>query len=288
MIHLYSNHPQLNEIIDIISFILKSYKIEHDIDHNLKIINENDIWIGIWNFIENPPKNFILINVESLTKHGWTNIIQKYKKALHIIDYSGSNIKIYKKLEIFNCSQLSFGYCELHEIIYNKYANPNNEKNIDILFYGYVTPRRSIILEKLKKFYEMNNISYFFSNSLYDYKSRYEMISRSKIVLSIAHDEPSMLKTNDLIRIGPLLSNKIFILAEKMQDSTENELKNIIKFFSTFDELTEKCLYYLKNEKERILIAENAYNYCKKNINVINFFPVNIIKNISKKLIPIS
>lgn len=286
MIYLFYKIDVLGHIIDIISYTLNYHNITHKIVTYLDGITDTDLVIGLWNSNTpiNVPKNIISLNVEPLRKDNWAlSILDILKKSKFIIDYSSSHKSIFKTLDITNYCILNYGYCDLHEKIYADSIGNNfsreNSKTIDLLFYGFLTKRRLDILNKLIIW--CNNKKYNIvirNDNLYDYKEKSELVARSKIVLSLAHDDPQKYRTNDMLRLSFLISNKAFVLAEQMGDKDiENKLCNYITYYNGYEDLVTKIEYYLKNNDQMITIADECYNYCKKNMNILNTFPIDKI-----------
>jgi len=272
-------HNCLHHIIDIFVYILSKNNIKIKITYNIQ--NDNEIWMGIFNE-GNTPNKYIMINTEPLNVDYWKNMLEKViNNALFIIDYSYGNESVYKSMKITNYFILPFGYCELHENIYNN-SVLSKDKDIDILFYGALTDRRKNILTDITKFSYENNINCVIrDNNLYDYNEKSNILSRTKIVITIASREPDILKTNDMFRLSFLLSNKIFFIAEKIGDDIiEDQIfGNYIEYYRTIEELKNKILYFINNSKECENKVNNLYNFAKINYNIENHFPIDKIKS---------
>jgi hypothetical protein len=269
----------LHHIIEIMLYIFHKNNIEFELTYCLQ--NDDEIWFGIFNDGKTP-KKYIMLNTEPLNLDYWNNILKNsIQNALFIIDYSYGNENIYKSMNINNYFILPIGYCELHEIIYNN-SNLSTNKDIDILFYGALTERRKNILDDVKKFTDENNIKLIIrNNNLYDYNEKSNILSRTKIVITIASREPEILKTNDMFRLSFLLSNKIFFITEKIGDKTieEDIFGNYIEYYTNIKELENKILYYLNNEKEMNEKVTKLYNFAKNNYNIEALFPIEKIKS---------
>jgi len=178
-------------------------------------------------------KKYIAIQTENLT----ARLTPKYKdfldKAEEVWDYS-SNFRI----------------------CYSKFWELEKEefKDIDVLFFGTINKRREEILKRIENIYAVDKV---FGIELQ------RLIGRSKIVLSVHHyDNPN----NDMARLAPLISNRVFVVAEKFNDARYEYLKD--KFVVTETEkLNEVCQYYLANPIERIKWVEKSYNWIKNEYN---------------------
>jgi hypothetical protein len=122
------------------------------------------------------------------------------------------------------------------------------KKDIDILFVGNILPRRRLILDELKKYFNITEASVYG-------KEMTEYFNRAKIVLNIHAAEYSDTET----RIFEALGCGSFVLSEKL--SEDNPFKNGEHFVEVenLDELKEKLDYYLKNDDEREKIALRGY-----------------------------
>lgn len=268
MIHFYYKAPPLKEIMDVFFHTLKekglSIVLENSIDPN-----SQDLWIINWNdSISVPsPKRYISINMEPLCiEHCRQMYKSKLINSLLVIDYSYSNAKYYKE---WGCNYfiLPFGYSKLHEKDF-----PINKKDIDILFFGSMSKRRCQIFSKLKPFCEAKNLKLVIrGNDLYDEEEKRDIISRSKVILSIKSDNLNI--CNDMSRLAFLLCNKIFVIAEKHGDE-EIESKLPLTYFENFDDLLLKLSYFLENEKEREKVSTEVYNYIKKEMNMVDNFKI--------------
>lgn len=269
----------LHHIIEIFIYILYKNNITCMLTFQLE--NDNEIWLGIFNDGKVPNK-YIMINTEPINLDHWQNILKNaIENALFIIDYSYGNENIYKNMNINNYFILPIGYCDLHEFIYNN-SNLSTDKDIDILFYGSLTERRKNILEVIQKFANKNNINLVIrNNNLYDYNEKSSILSRTKIVITIASREPEILKTNDMFRLSFLLSNKIFFITEKIGDNiVEDDIfGKYIEYYNTIEELKSKILYYLNNLEERENKVEELYNFAKNNYDIVKLFPIEKIKS---------
>lgn len=270
----------LHHIIEIFMYVLHKNNITCMLTYRIE--NDNEIWLGIFNDGIVPNK-YIMLNTEPIHLDYWQNILKNaIQNALFIIDYSYGNENIYKSMNINNYFILPIGYCDLHEFIYNN-SNLSTYKDIDILFYGALTERRKNILENIQKFSNENNINLVIrNNNLYDYNEKSNMVSRTKIVITIASREPEILKTNDMFRLSFLLSNKIFFITEKIGDNIieDNIFGKYIEYYNTIEELKSKILYYLNNPVDRENKVNELYNFAKNNYDIVKNFPIDKFKSI--------
>lgn len=135
--------------------------------------------------------------------------------AKEVYDYSVTNLKWYPR-SIFR------------PYLPNIPSHVNaTDKNIDVLFYGGLSPRRQDLINKLSKTYSITHVEQF--KSIEDQKNS---ISRSNYVLSIGFEDKDH---NDLFRITPALNFGANILLERnnevwVMDYLEKYFMDRIKF----------------------------------------------------------
>lgn len=265
--------------------------------HNLnnKIITKNDItneilnkglWIGQWKERGLIPKKYIYYIHNSIYEKENLNVYKRIDKRLGYLKnaqciwtYIKSEIELIEKHFNKKCYYVPFGYTKYYETSYNFI---NNKKDIDILFYGRprsnFNNRRKKVIDKLRK----NGLKVVWlgetKKTLNFSSKRNEYISRAKIVLSIAHQDTKKMKTNDLAKLMFLLSNKIFVIAEKMGDQLENELSEHIIMCKTIKDIIKKCKKYLNEDTYDI--SNNAYSYIVNHLNLYKLLPINEIKKL--------
>ena len=197
-------------------------------------------------------KNLTLFNLEQIQlsspwmSQSYLNILRSYP----VWDYSYRNIQELKKLGINNVTHCGIGYePELTKI-------PPSEEDIDVLLYGSLSDRRINILKELKN-KGLNVVGLFGAYG----EKRDKYIARSKIILNIHYYEARVF---EIIRVSYLLANKKFVISEVGQDNDLEKPFAKGMVFSTYKELVEKCIEYLKEEGHRKEIAEKGFNVMKQ------------------------
>jgi len=194
------------------------------------------------------PKNLILFNLEQIQLDSpWMS--QSYLdilRAYPVWDYSHQNIKELKKLGINNITHCGLGYePELTKI-------PQLKEDIDVLLYGSLNDRRTKILNELKS-KGLNIVALF--GAYGEIRDRY--IARSKIILNIHYYEARVF---EVVRVSYLLANKKFVISEVGQDNDLEKPFADGMVLSTYKELVEKCVKYLRDESSRKEIAEKGFD----------------------------
>ncbi len=168
--------------------------------------------------------------------------------GVSVWDYSKENIRYLEANDIY-AKYLPIGYHKDLEII--KSAD-ENQKDIDILFYGSIGKRREKILNILSEKYKVKALFGVYG------KERDDYIGRAKIVLNIHHYSAQLL---EMVRLSYLLNNKIFLISE---ESHRNPYSDLEIEFSPYSEIISRCDYYLKNEKARDVKRNKNYVKFKK------------------------
>jgi hypothetical protein len=178
--------------------------------------------------------------------------IRLLKNASEIWDYSTANIAFLNSLNINQTELLKFGYHEKMEVL-----DPDKEKNIDVLFYGTISPRRIKILDALaQRGYKTKYLWNLFG------EERNTYIEKAKIILNFGRLTMPVLEEQ---RLSFLLNNRCFIISEKPVTKQYLPYQEGI-VYCEYDKLIETCEIYLKPENEHLRekIARQGYETFKK------------------------
>lgn len=185
------------------------------------------------------PTHAIVYNLEQI-EIGTGFVNETYLSILrsHVIwDYSPLNIKALKGLGITNVHLLPIGYVRQLERI-----KPAEVKDIDVLFYGSMNPRREQVINALKA--AGANVVWVFG--IYG-RERDALISRAKIVLNLHHYGSNIF---EIVRVSYLLSNGVCVVSENGPDPME-KVYSVAMAFSVYEHLVPTCLNLLRDEHER-------------------------------------
>jgi hypothetical protein len=200
-----------------------------------------------YSFIPFQMEQLALINSnEHLDSSRYRSHFRLLKSAMEIWDYSSENIIYLNSAGISNINHVPFGFHEKMDII-----NHNKSKPIDILFYGELNLKRTILLNKLKeKGFRVVALKFVYG------KERNRYIENSKIILNISRFSQTLLEEH---RLSFLLNNRCFVISEKPQSPVPDYYKGIV--FCPADKLVETCEYYLNKENDNLrdTIAEKSY-----------------------------
>jgi hypothetical protein len=195
-----------------------------------------------------PPKNPIFYNLEqlgddlpSMTLPAFVDLFRRYPTW----DYSQANIERLAALGLPRAAYVPIGYVpELTRIA------PAPE-DIDVLFYGASYERRYAVLRDLHD----RGLRVKWLSGVYG-ANRDAWIARSKIVLNLHYWEA---KIFEIVRVSYLLANRRAVVSERGADpSSERDLQSGIAF-ADYDELVDRCVELLGDERARRALAERGY-----------------------------
>ena len=204
--------------------------------------------------INSIPSNTIIFNteqIESINEIWKRRILLLASKGIVFWDYSNHNLDLlHTKLNVKG---------RLFEIGFQSNLQRikiNENKEVDVLFYGSLNNRREKIINNLLK----KNVKVKCLFGVYG-KDRDDWIGKSKIVLNLHYYES---KIFEIVRIFYLLTNAIPIVSEVDENTklNNNYLKGIKG--SNYEDVEKNILSLLENEKERKLIGLNGFNIIKK------------------------
>lgn len=238
MLYIYFENVVFQEIAYELKSFFQEKQIAVRLTSEIEIDNYLDLYIILgMNDFSSPivPNNYIVYQLEQTTGNDeskWFNstYLNYLKNALAVWDYSLINYQNLRKLEIKNVDYVPLQYMRTVDKINHK---PNNEKDIDIFFYGSFNERRLKILESLKQ----KGMKVIFKNNIWK-AEREDLISRSKILLNIHYFEHSILET---VRLSYLLSNNCNIISEVSQDPILDKWHKSYIEFAKYEELVDVC-----------------------------------------------
>jgi hypothetical protein len=204
--------------------------------------------------IRNGARNYIVFQLEALhCEQGLLSSHPAYfeflRGAKQIWDYSPENARYLVEHGITKVRHIPIGYSPRLDRIVDPGA-----QDIDVLFFGVMTPRRQRIVEELRLRGLKTGALYGAYGSVRD-----AHIARAKIQLNVHQFETSQLEQ---LRIAYLLNNKRFVVSET---STDNPYGDGV-VFCDYEDIGARCAYYLKpNMKaERTRIAKLGHKRLKR------------------------
>jgi hypothetical protein len=194
------------------------------------------------------PKNTILVNLEQVSKESnWINgAYVGLLRQFPVLDYSPRNRDELYRLGITHAGLLRVGYSSgLTRIAHAPV------KDIDVLFYGSMNPRRRDLLVTLTN--AGLNVAVLFG--VYG-EERDAVIARSKLVINIHHFEAQVF---EIVRISYLLANRVCVVTEGHADDLDMAPYAEGLAFASYDGLAARCLALLADQGERDSIAEKGF-----------------------------
>jgi hypothetical protein len=128
---------------------------------------------------------------------------------------------------------------------------PDDDQDIDVLFYGSINSRRSSILDHLKK-KGLKVRSLFGAYGM----RRDRFIARSKIVVNIHFYDT---KVMEILRLSYLMANKRFVISERGNDELLERPFEEGMVFVDYDSIVDGCLAYIEKPAERRKIADKGF-----------------------------
>jgi acetyltransferase-like isoleucine patch superfamily enzyme/SAM-dependent methyltransferase len=196
------------------------------------------------------PADSILYNLEQIDYGSpWFNAaLLNHFQAMVVWDYSQQNIVALQKFGIEGVGYLPIGYAPTLSVID---PLPTVEQDIDVLFYGSLSDRRTAILDELRA--QGVRVEALFG--VYG-PQRDAMIRRAKIVINIHHYNTQVF---EVVRVSYLLANQRFVISELGAPDAETDYFQSGLVFANYDNLVQTCLDWLqKSEEERQAIAHQG------------------------------
>ncbi|MFN6560950.1 MAG: hypothetical protein RMY28_014345 [Nostoc sp. ChiSLP01] len=196
------------------------------------------------------PSDAILYNLEQIYQGSqWLSpAVLKLFSQYRLWDYSQQNILQLAKFEITNVRHLPIGYVpqltRINQI-------PEEERDIDVLFYGSLTQERLSIIRTLQA-HGLNTVALY---GVYG-EERDKFISRAKIVINIHACESKLF---EIARVSYLLANQKFVISERGLDPAAEAPFSSGMVFADYDKLVSSCLEFIHRPCRRKQIAKNGF-----------------------------
>jgi hypothetical protein len=205
--------------------------------------------------IDNFPSNTIFYNFERYADKNVTNTgAEHVAKNFQIWDYSLSNIEVWKKLNPkFIPYHAYISYSNNLEKI-----STNEIKDIDVLYYGNITPDRTESLQKISKLKnDLTGLSVVTLCNVWG-EQRDHFIARSKVVVNFSRGN-----IFEVVRVSYLLANKVAVVSDFNESlAIESDLKECL-FFAKPEEIMTVCELLVENEPARLSYANKCYEVFK-------------------------
>lgn len=231
-------------------------------EQNISLVKRDDFFyiiIGAQFFKNLVPKlknkKFIIYQLEQLDKIKLDPQLISMSKG--IIDYTEINRKIYKDFQILYPPFSSYIFSVITE----------KEKDIDILFYGCLNPRRNNILNYVR--HEFPNLNVKILNNKRG-EELYDFIKKSKIVLNISFYKPAIFeicRINEIIPFGTFIISELNLIDEYTKTLYEKKIFFVENIESNLKQLSNIILHILSlDQKQDYSDIINEINLRNKNI----------------------
>ena len=245
------------------------------------------------------PKDYIFWNAEPISMDGWCDAkdwgpasefhlrwhhsyelrsqwLGTMSKALAVWDYSITN-KPHVEETGRSFTHVPFGYAQAYEDQFNESTQGLQiEQDIDVLFYGWMSPRRQRVLDELTRRGINVHVASFKNpavNSSLDL-----LLARSKIVLGIHCYEETTAHLPDLARFDFLLSNRIFAIHERPSSSGLGTGLEDNVTTESYSNLADACDHFLTHPEERASLADRSYHWFKSAFSMEDYLPFEKIR----------
>jgi len=254
--------PIFRELIELISECLLGCGIAVSCTTNKVLDDRLNLFLGAVMFlppemfarIRAHPRGYVVFQLEALDgEHGfsshWPAYVEFLRHAGQVWDYSRRNERYLAQHGLGNVRYIPLGYSpRLDRMPIGAAAD------IDVLFYGSVTPRRRQILDELQR-RGCKTVQLF---SKYG-AERDAHIARAKIQLNVHQFETSHLEQ---LRLSYLLNNRRFVVSETPDENPYGD--GVV--FCDYKDIVDRCVDYLRPEMdaERMRVAESGHDHLKR------------------------
>lgn len=223
-----------HEMAELLAFSLQDNGYTAQINEN-KIFNNTKNIIISCHLLEKSestqiPSDSIIFNTEQvgIGSELWNQRILHFLQEFQSWDYSIHNIEKIEKIGIRPPRHFKFGY-------HSKLARIESDKNkdIDVLFYGALTPARNLTLKQI----EASGIKVRKIYGLFG-AERDAYIARSKIIINL-HQHDS--KIFEIIRAHYLMNNSKAIITQCDHDTKIDPDYRDGMILASHDEIVDKC-----------------------------------------------
>ena len=208
--------------------------------------------------IDKFPLDSIFLNFERMADEGLLNEVDRIVgQKFQVWEYSEANLPIWRNLGTkYPVYFAQVSYAPVLEKI------PKNlPEDIDVLFYGSLSPARLNIIGKITKLKnDLTSISVMCLLGVYG-PQRDEFIARSKIIINVSSQV-----NFEIVRVSYLLANKkaVVCVVENEQIKIDNDLSNDGLMIVGQNEVYAACEKLLVDNVDRNSYSENCYNIFKK------------------------
>lgn len=232
-----------------------------------------------WHSLSAQAPHIIIYNWEQVSPEvQWFNLAY-FRQLLNtqVWDYNTKNISALQKAGVYHIEHVPLGYCpEMSEIplptrLIDHTLQPTEsqpeavEQDIDVLFYGSISPRRKQTLDAIRA-RGLKVVST--ETKQVSGKERADLIARAKVVLNIHYYET--VGIFEIVRVSYLLANHKAVVSElSLQTDIEPDIKEAI-VSGSLDELPELCWQLVHDDARRAALERKGFEiFSKRNAAAI-------------------
>ncbi|WP_027721800.1 class I SAM-dependent methyltransferase [Maridesulfovibrio zosterae] len=196
------------------------------------------------------PENSIIYNFEQIVK-GSKALRPHYIESLcklTVWDYSERNIDILKR----NFKVTEVYHVPLRYTPQMTCLDENYPKDIDVLFYGYMNPRRQSIITELRE----RGVNAIAIEKVFGHERNF-YIARSRLILNMHYYTPGIFEE---VRIGFLLANKKTVVCERNEDTSVPAEFEESCIFTPYNSVVDTITKLLGNTEEIVKQGELGYS----------------------------
>lgn len=188
------------------------------------------------------PDDCIIFNLEQVSNNSsWFNSSYCQLLKNHIVwDYSERNVEALASIGVNKVVKCGIGFAPNLQVI-----KQQEQKDIDVLFYGSINSHRDMILRELEET-DLKVVRLF---NCYG-AERDSIIARSKIILNL-HYYPEQIF--EIVRVSYLLTNRCFVLSEYSPDV------HLGVPMCGADEIVDACIGWVNSPSARNACAEYTH-----------------------------
>jgi hypothetical protein len=209
---------------------------------------------GDFSFI---PKGSVLYNLEQVDPDSeWiTADFLTLLKTHRMWDYSPRNVRNLEGHGIDRVALVPIGYApELSRIA------PAPSEDIDVLFYGSMSPRREAVLRRISA----AGLRVMAVSSLYG-RQRDALIARSKLVLNLHYYATRIFET---VRVSYLLANARPVVGECDEETEiDDELRAVVRAVR-YNDIVDACLGLVADSAGRRALGERGLAYMRRHAEI--------------------
>jgi hypothetical protein len=200
-------------------------------------------------YIEKFPKSTIVLNTEQIyaDEADWNKNIFAWARRFKVWDYSERNIEKFKSLSIADPVLLNIGFQK--ELVR---LDRSITKDVDVLFYGVVSPRRRKILDELVDLDLKVKVLF----GVYG-KDRDSWVQRSKLILNHHFYKSEIF---EIVRVFYLMTNSIAVVGEVNDSTSINDMCRAGVYTQKYENLSAACLELSKDTDLRRSVESKAFD----------------------------